>query len=87
MAYIHYIVKSTVHQNTKNKELSFALNFPSGRAGKIQFSRQESQIDNFGDGYIDQFLTLASKLNKDTKWRKLVEELEIAQPSSPDQFG
>ena len=33
----------------KNKELSFALNFPSGRAGKIQFSGQESQIDNFGD--------------------------------------
>ena len=45
------------------------------------------QIDSSGEGYVEQFLILASELCENPKWRSLIQELEPSEPSSPDQLG
>ena len=65
----------------KNKNLTFALNFPCWGAGEIQLADLKSQIDSYGEGFEDRFLTLASQLQDDSEWQKLVKELE------PNQSG
>ncbi len=71
----------------KNKNLSFALNFPCWGAGKIQLAASKIQIDSSGEGFEDRFLTLAAELCEDIKWKKLIKELELANPTSSSQFG
>ena len=70
----------------KNKNLTFALNFPCWGAGKIQFATSKSSIDSSGEGFEDRFLTLAAELHEDAKWQKLIKELESADSNSPAQF-
>ena len=46
----------------------------------------ELSISNSGEGFETKFLTLAAELCEDTKWQKLVKELETVDSDSPAQL-
>ena len=50
-------------------------------------SREVFDFFPSGEGFEGRFLTLASELHENAKWQDLMNELESADSSSPDQLG